>query len=178
LCSKFYITKTLKPFYLIALLLFVLTAGMKCKDKLRLNTPKEELPAITQEGRNTFGFLLNGEVWLPKGPLLRRNLDISFYDKGRIGIVAKRSITEKNVDQYISISSENIENIGEYPLFVYYNDHISNCNFNERNIVGVLKVTRIDLNNKIISGTFSFKVEIPGCSTINATEGRFDLKRQ
>ncbi|MEJ7672136.1 MAG: hypothetical protein WKF59_05380 [Chitinophagaceae bacterium] len=27
----------------------------------------EELPPVTQEGKNTCGFLVNGKVWLPKG---------------------------------------------------------------------------------------------------------------
>jgi hypothetical protein len=47
-------------------------------------TPKEKLPPITHEDKNTFGCLVNGKVWLPNGNDGTSNLDLS-YDSSFIG---------------------------------------------------------------------------------------------
>ncbi|MFZ6025669.1 MAG: hypothetical protein ACOYVG_14560 [Bacteroidota bacterium] len=48
---------------LFALCIFTCFCFAKCrKDKLGSNG----LPAATQEGKNTLGFLLNGQPWTPK----------------------------------------------------------------------------------------------------------------
>jgi hypothetical protein len=39
---------------------------MKCK-KDNQGPSKEQLPAITQTGANTFGCYVNGEIFLPRG---------------------------------------------------------------------------------------------------------------
>lgn len=43
------------------LLLIILCVLMGCKKDM----PSKNLPPVTQEGRNTAGFLLDGEVWVP-----------------------------------------------------------------------------------------------------------------
>jgi len=49
---------------LILLLLSVLTlCATSCTEK----DYEEKLPPETQEGRYTFGCLVNGEIWLPEG---------------------------------------------------------------------------------------------------------------
>jgi hypothetical protein len=45
----------------------------------------DQLPPITQTGANTFGCLINGNVWLPKGydgnfPNSRINIDPTYVD--------------------------------------------------------------------------------------------------
>jgi hypothetical protein len=47
------------------LLMLVLLAFSSCKENDA--NPKEVLPAATMEGKNTFGAMVNGKVWLPKG---------------------------------------------------------------------------------------------------------------
>ena len=43
-------------------------------------TELEKLPAITMEGANTFGCLVNGEAWTPKGYIFpESNFDV-YYD--------------------------------------------------------------------------------------------------
>ena len=46
------------------------------------NEDEDELPPITMEGRNTFGCLVNGELFLPNGPLGQSGLhaEISNYN--------------------------------------------------------------------------------------------------
>jgi hypothetical protein len=45
---------------------------------------KDKLPPATQEGNHTFGCLVNGSLWLPKGNDGTSNLDLS-YDPGYAG---------------------------------------------------------------------------------------------
>ena len=154
---------------------------MKCK-KDNQDPSKEQLPAATQTGANTFGFLLNGEVWLPKGGLLDQVLDLSYdpnYKNGSFGIFANRYVSsDKKMN--LSIGLTDVNNTGTYYFNnngIIYNDNKSGCYYYENRIVsGSLTITKLDLTNKFISGTFEFKLEKNGCQTINATQGRFDLK--
>src|ERR1700722_16428965 len=43
-------------------LLILLVANLHCK---KSTPPPNILPAMTQEGKNTFGSMVNGEVWIP-----------------------------------------------------------------------------------------------------------------
>ena len=57
----------MKKIILSLLLPLLISAGCK-KIVIPKPTPVvEQLPLITEEGKNTCGFLVNGKVWLPKG---------------------------------------------------------------------------------------------------------------
>lgn len=170
--------KTLTTKLLLFIMGCMLLTGMKC-EKDNPQSSNEQLPAITQTGANTFGFLLNGEVWLPKAPLLRQKLDLSYdpnYNGGTFNIIAKRYYDNENYD-HISMGGLSVSKTGIYDLFVAFND--GQCYYYEidkSKPVGTLTITKIDLTNKFISGTFEFKLEKDGCPIINAAQGRFDLK--
>ena len=54
----------------ISFVLLIICCVISCKkDKSSPPSSKPILPAETQVGKNTFGCLLNGEVWLPYVPL-------------------------------------------------------------------------------------------------------------
>src|SRR6476620_10145724 len=55
---------------------FLLFSGMKCKKD---TTGIDALPPATQEGKETFGCLVNGEVFTPKGSNLGGPTLSSFY---------------------------------------------------------------------------------------------------
>ena len=61
---------------LFLLVLLIISSGANCKK----NNPEIGLPPATLEGKNTAGFLLNGEVWLPKGDNGYPNLNF-YYDE-------------------------------------------------------------------------------------------------
>lgn len=177
--------KALKPTLLLFALGFMLLSSMKCK-KDNQNPSKEQLPAITQTGANTFGFLLNGEVWLPKGGLLDQKLDLSYdpsYNGGALSIIANRLLGEKD-KSFLSFGGTNVTQAGHYEFssekksVYYYDNKKTDCEYHYSTtiITGSLTITKLDLINKFISGTFEFKLEKNGCPTINATQGRFDLK--
>ena len=166
--------KNFKFLLLLWALSLVLFGGIACK-----KDNAEKLPPATQKGANTFGFLLNGKVWLPKGGLLDPKLDLSYdpnYKGGTLNILARRFSKDGN-HHYLSIGKSGISKIGVYDLFGSFNDGL--CYYvSTVESMGTLTITKIDLTNLFISGTFEFKLEKEGCPTINATQGRFDLRIQ
>lgn len=81
----------------------VLSAGCKCKKDV--TNPKEQLPSATENGANTLGFLLNGEVWVPKGFNGTKNLSWYYdpdYSDGDLSIKAYRIFSDDD-EQYFGI---------------------------------------------------------------------------
>ncbi|WP_293297800.1 hypothetical protein [Pedobacter sp. UBA4863] len=75
--------------FIFLAVIFALFTGMQCRKDGKLSG-KEELPPITQDGRNTFGFLLNGEIWIPRGGMLNSILDFSYFDHNGVPVVHLR----------------------------------------------------------------------------------------
>jgi len=68
--------KTKLPLYLALLLL---TQCSKCKDDPTPADPAAGLPPATQTGANTFGCLINGQAYTPKGRVgLGDNFDVMY----------------------------------------------------------------------------------------------------
>ena len=171
--------KKIPPLLLILLL-------TRCSGCDVLPTPKEELPPIIKEGKNTFGCLVNGKLWLPKGNNGTSNLDLSYdptYDGGTLDIASYRILSDQD-RQYLYIYMTNLSKAGIYKLndlkvgsatF----DYSIKCNYNRDSSVyrnGILDVTKFDLLSKIISGTFEFSLVRSSCDTLKVTQGRFDMK--
>ena len=51
---------------IITVILLSTLLGASCK-KTNTPSPTDQLPPTTQTGANTFGCLVNGKVWIPKG---------------------------------------------------------------------------------------------------------------
>ena len=72
---------------LLTSLFFISLTASECK-KHKTGNPADQLPPETQTGKNTFGYLINGEVFLPKGPSLGPILQCAYqylntnYSKG------------------------------------------------------------------------------------------------
>jgi hypothetical protein len=159
------------------------------KDK----TDEEQLPAATQTGANTFGCLINGKIYTPKGfeqnqPNFNMIVDPGFND-GNLDIRTFRKLDSKTSS--INFSSDSIKNLGIYQIglnsrlgFYYYqlNEGNSVCETLSRftyGSSGYLKITHYDLLNRIISGEFEFQFPNPNCGIgdpIHITQGRFDKK--
>ena len=64
---------------LTLILLFTIPLlALKCNNDPEPNDPIDQLPPITQTGENTFGCLVDGEVWLPKGSLLKQDISVDY----------------------------------------------------------------------------------------------------
>ncbi len=171
------------------LLFFILLAfcmGCKCKEAI---SPEDKLPPATQIGANTFGFLENGDVWLPKGFSGTKNPSWYYdptYGGGDFSISAYKYENENN-KQTIIVGSRNMSHTGKYVINntsdagITFYSMVENCEIYTRDSLiyctGDLTITRLDTSIGIISGTFWATLYNPLCKdTIKITEGRFDLK--
>ena len=172
---------------IILTLLYCLFCFAECKK----NKPDSNgLPAATQDGKNTLGFLLNGQPWKPQGSNGTANLSIDFdagVNNGVCGISAYRIITSDN-REYCGVGIKDSLNFDTAPFtisltntslyrFLFSNN---NCEFFSTDIDtqvnGTLTVSKLDRTNRIISGIFNATLSKTGCTEIKITDGRFDMK--
>jgi len=155
----------------------------------------DTLPPITQEGANTFGCVINGKIYLPKGfeqnkPCFDMIVDPSFND-GSIDI--RVFSKEGDTNTRLNFGSDSISNTGlfwvgskaDFGYSIYskrLSDNICETPYSygePSSKKGFIKITRYDLTNRIISGEFEFHFVNPNCGigdTIHITQGRFDKK--
>jgi hypothetical protein len=153
-------------------------------------TELEKLPPETQEGKNTLGFLLNGEAWIPKGSFFKSKLDVSF-DEESFGfeIETIKNFAGQNKSQSLYFSIDSLGVVGDYQIlsddFVIFDDSTRLCrgssivgNGNYDALPGgIITITKLDTVLDIISGTFEFDVVNNTCmDTLKITNGRFDAK--
>lgn len=152
--------------------------------------PISQLPPATQEGKNTFGCVVNGQAWVPKtslltspGPLTWEYLD-SFGRNGYFNVSARRKVD--GVDQGMTIAiGDGLSSQGVYSLMIqrqipYFFDVVTLCEYGldstDVPLSGTLTITKLDKTNRIIAGSFEFTFAKSDCDTIRVTEGRFDLR--
>ena len=158
-----------------------------CK-KSKPTNPVDQLPPETQTGANTFGCLVNGKVYIPKGstgmgkPNYRVMVDPSYND-GQFSINCYQVIND-NETQFLDFGSDSIKGSGKYPLTIGGRLRIAwssgSCKTDVFDTIsyryGNLIITRYDLQAGIFSGEFEFTYKPPNCDTIKITNGRFDYK--
>ena len=170
-----------------ATLILTLFTFSKCeKEKADTNG----LPPATQEGKNTLGFLLNGQVWKPQGNNGTANLSIDFdagINNGIFSLSAYRIINPSNRERFglgikdslNFISVPKTYKLGNNTSYgVAYSDETCSYDYFVIMVIrsGSLTITNLDRINRVISGTFSAILEKAGCADIKITEGRFDMK--
>ncbi len=160
-------------------------AGIQCrKDK-----PSSVLPPITQEGRNTIGFKVNDEVWVPY-------YKCSFGGNPCAEISARYGPPSTSPDHFslkVARESSYLSIISQVPLTVTGNkfDSVNIKYLGKKSsgvthewskmwngTLGIFEITKIDPVGKIISGIFSFKLysTYGGITdSIDITDGRFDF---
>lgn len=166
----------------------MLTNGCKKEDDEPEN-PLDALPPATQIGAQTFGCLVDGEVFLPK--ILGRNGLQSFYqninDTFTLSI-STESMEKKTINYSISIGGSNILQL-EKKTYLLSSDNSGNLlaffstgKLNEATLFttdtdpGKLIITNFDPENFILSGTFEFTVLDETGTEVKVTNGRFDVK--
>jgi hypothetical protein len=172
------------------ILLITLTALASCSKKV------SELPDSTATGSNSFGAKVDGKMWAPQGfgimptaPTLEANF--AGGDSYRINA---RNFGSSPTETEFEIFLTNATGPGTYLLnqetATYPNQTASYASYTLRkfNLISLWKtspvtagkvvITKIDLANKIIAGSFEFSATdtYGGASPINVTEGRFDLR--
>ena len=173
------------------LLLALCSIFAACKKDRPPKTELEKLPPATQTGANTFGCLLNGQAWVAHtdckylcDPAFKIHYDAG--NGGNLGIESNYANSSLNINQTILIGIDSTN----YKSDFFYNQmnslHIG-FSFVDQNLYtrswdsmvetkGNMILTKYDLQNGIISGTFEFSLTKPGNQIISVTNGRFDYK--
>jgi hypothetical protein len=178
------------PLYLA---LLMLTQCSKCKSDDP--APLAQLPPATQEGKNTFGCLVNGQAFTPSGSVgLSSNFVVSYEPSatlgGNLNIQAFRYRSDNaNSKQTIQLSAGPIFQARTYRLDLSSTEGLANyfdrskpspcddyfyADMSYRR--GSITLTRLDEQAGIIAGTFEVTMAKTGCDTIRITDGRFDYK--
>jgi hypothetical protein len=156
------------------LIVILLVSTTSCND---------DLPKETQEGRNTFGMLVDGEKW--ESPTLGYNPDAYYYPGYKCLIIYAKSRYD---DGEITIVVNNIDKQGSYPISYKTSVPMSIDStrlFNNENLLtsytllseseSQISFTKMDTVKNIVAATFSMKLVNRNEEIINITSGRFDL---
>jgi len=137
------------------------------------------------EGKNTFGCLVNGNVWLPKGDLFVSGINAD-YTSGKFLVLGASIRSSSYSSSFSFLIFDPILNNKTYILkdtsiarAVFY-ERVSNnksCSYENYQVFdGSLTITKFDTKKSIVSGTFQFSTYNPSCGdTIKVTQGRFDI---
>lgn len=178
--SSYLFRKQLKT---LSLFLFFLPFLVSCN--------KEKLTKPTQTGANTFSCKINGQVYIPRNEAFSANgIDVSLYKNGDDpnfhDLWILTSAPQFNPPRQLYIFIYKINQTGTYPLkgsaYKYCQYFTLPPNEKEYNTkttdVGEVVITKFDLTNRIMSGTFWFNavnLKDPN-DKVSITDGRFDLK--
>jgi len=152
---------------MLQLFFLCLSLGACKKDTAGPN--EEQLPAATMDGSNTFGAMINGKVWLPKGrpSTFQSNFKVTYdpgYQGGTLTIVAYRKIND-NPSQYAQLVMGMTE-VDQEGIYVFDNTEPSRIRYSngicEYDTApdfyhkGWLELKKLDLKNGVIAGKFEF----------------------
>ena len=176
------------------LLALALLAGTGCKKVEDIVTPK--LPEATQEGKGTFGCLVDGKLWLP---YVQHTLDSKLeaeYSATGGGIFHLRAEQEPEGKpyQYIHLSVLNPAGVlltpGTYTVATGFRGSLEADHEYISSVAGpaTLTITKVEPRTEkmhtggevrytIVSGTFTFEATHAAAGhKTTLTEGRFDVK--
>ena len=181
-----------KQFPTLLLAAALLAAGCK-KD-----APEADLPPATQEGKNTAGFLLDGQPWLPKASAIGNNPYTVSAAYGPIRRAHRLSMSmfryqDVNNSQSLTLYLAGVRTPGTYqlnqnidplvisgpePSHAYYRITSGARDFYTGSTArGQVVITRLDTVARVVAGTFEAKVrEDSGPDSLSITQGRFDIK--
>lgn len=183
-----YIIHIMKNKFLSAILCLVLFAS--CKKDIT------ELPDPTQNGSNTFGAKVNGQLWAPQGfgPIPASNLLEARFIGNDLIIKANNFASSPNETGF-EIRVIGVTGAGTYSLnsnIVHPSFAASYAYYVKRNLTplnewvtsaastGTITFSRVDRSAGVVSGTFQFDAlnlyNTP--EPLAVTEGRFDIKLQ
>ncbi|WP_282049351.1 hypothetical protein [Maribacter aquivivus] len=181
--------------------LFLVFTGCDAEDD---NVVNEELPASTIAGLNTFGCLINGQVYVPEqesfcldcedAPKLQLTYGEVFEEyrfslgtfndtDGDVSIALELFNGNEPLTEGLYSLSQTILETNETPVAnatcsinkKINGEKIESEFYSNENIGGVLEIIKIDEEKKFISGTFYFSALDGNGQFVNITDGRFDV---
>jgi hypothetical protein len=163
-------------------ILLLLSSCEGCKiDEPKPKTELEKLPPATQEGKNTFGCLVNGKAYVPIG------IDAgAVYQLGILQIYGLLNTPSRELTIVLRENNNQLEtktySLTDFPArsataYVGKPPAIIGCVYDyPATYMGSVTITKIDRVKYIISGVFEFSTALAGCDTLKITNGRFDLE--
>ncbi|MFT6816130.1 MAG: hypothetical protein ACJAZ3_002048 [Sphingobacteriales bacterium] len=174
---------------------FLIFTSLSCK-----KNKQNILPEATQEGKNTFGCKVDGEIFVgqsrksdnfltPDCEGARSSITILKDDSNNNYFFVKvvgSNCKDKSMSVGVNLSLEKIQ-VGKYDLNFksigarkehsgdFLNEEIPTSFITNMQYNGSCELKKIDTITNIISGTFSFKA-FNGEDSVNVTDGRFDIK--
>lgn len=178
-------------------LALVLLAGSGCEEVEDIVKPK--LPEATQEGKGTFGCLVDGSLWLP---FVQHTLDSKLeaeysYSPGGIFHLRAEQEPSNKVPQYVHLTvataAGELLKPGVYTTATGFSGslEVQNTPIDDYRTStagpATLTITKVephtekmptggDVRYIIVSGTFDFEATASGGHKVRLTEGRFDVK--
>ena len=154
------------------------------------DTNPKNLPPITQNGANTFGCMVNNDIYEPSSNGLCDMCYPFFFNyNSKPPTLSINGDDFNNANKYariMGITVSGCDTVGHYKLGVQqyanssyayiqkYNSNFS-CETNNSD-TSYVDITRLDTVRKIVSGTFSFGVRDSANNLIRIAKGRFDYK--
>ena len=171
----------------LAVLLFLCFCFAQChKDKTPAPDNPYGLPNATQTGAGVFACRINGTNAIAKNDIYHQGGGVHndtlgifgsspsgrFFNIISLGVYGnlKESVTYNFKDSIHTFCLFGTDSTCQLIVSVT-NTYPKNGSF----ILTKLDTTHKNTTQNIISGTFSFKVPISGCDTLNVTDGRFDI---
>jgi hypothetical protein len=154
------------------------------------STPLSQLPPATQTGANTFGCLLDGQVFKPG---FYNNSYQCFYQLSNGGYYFNVNADYRagGILKSVQVATENLqitegqtlklyERVAGNAYGSYYtgntNTGVSDNQYTSSTNTGELKITKLDLIKDIVSGTFWFDIKDKSGAIHQVREGRFDMQ--
>ncbi len=179
-------TSVIRVRYGIFLLLspFLLTTSCSNDDD-NSQDPISQLPPATTTGENTFGALLDGEPFIPRGGVNPLDCVYQLVNGERFfGLQGnKRNENFNLLSLSLSTNAKEIEQGRTYPLIEEADGNATgiygirgDLYFTNAVQTGEMTITRLDMNAQIVSGTFFFDVIDEEGNLRQIREGRFDMR--
>ena len=155
------------------------------EDNPKPTNPIDQLPPATQIGANTFGCLLDGEVFKPDNLPNRTNCFYQFLNGEYYFYVSaqKKLANDDLITLALKTQKKQIFQNENYSLFEdkvgkISGNYLKNLDFYSTSISysGQLKITKLDKINFIVSGTFWFDVKDNLGVVHQIRKGRFDME--
>ncbi len=161
-----------------------------CNDDQESVTPEPQLPPITSEGNNTFGCLIDGELFLArKSTAAFMEPDPLFYAH-YVDSVLYISANDIEKSKYVILNTifygdelklpvynPNARDYGSISQYIDFNIKIGGARYFV-NMNGTDSMVILHNDQNIIAGTFEFEaIGEDLADTIHITEGRFDIAK-
>jgi len=166
-------------------LLFLVAILSSCKDEPI--QPIDMLPPATNEGKNTFGCLIDGEAFIGNAGWPAFDVSATFNtDSKRFALQGVE--TNNDLNSSLGFIFYLNDGVGKYPYefsgttskCFYTHDPTFGCNFYYHNPdnPGSVSVTYFDTLNRIASGTFEMDLINNSCdkTLMLVRDGRFDVR--